>query len=133
MSEPTTFGENELPELAYNFDKWTGQIRGKVLIPEPSEQQVTDFFREWWTLIEKNRTWDGEKPAEDETPEQRDERLERDFVAQQNAALAVTARRRELLSEVCSGTPSVEELEALPHRVQRAFIGYIMRMLDPQA
>jgi hypothetical protein len=48
-------------------------------------------------------------------------------------ARTVDAELANLVAEVCSQTPSTDQINALPNRVRQAFCGWVVReMLDPK-
>ena len=142
MTQPTTFGEEELPEFAYNFDRWLEVKRGKVIIPEPTTTQVTTFFGEWFQASAKS-TFTGEQAPEDlvdddgnsreETEDERNDRIARNYAGAARVTLTLREKRYDLLAEVCSNEPSRETIAQLPHRVYAAFEAYVMGKLNPEA
>ena len=138
--EPDEFGDSSVDEIAYNFDKWLpDELKGgRVVVPEPSTERVIAFWREWQAAFTHARRA-SEKVTEeyperdDETPDERDDRIMAREAAGQEVAARLIADRTQVLSDVCSGTPSVETLNALPHRIRRAFEGYIAGKIGPEA
>lgn len=105
--------------LDYNFLTVEGG-KGRGIIPEPTQKQIEDFVAGFQELVKDLRAQtNGE-------------------VSEENAEEAMThmrdLRRRstEIVSELCSGQPSVEEIESLPPRLQSAFAKWVRQEItDP--
>lgn len=83
-------------------------------IPEPTDSQVTK-------LMETLRLVIGEQP------------LERLSKMSEDEQRAVNDQLLDAVVTVCSSSPSREQIEGLPFRVQRAFFGWLFgSLLDPQ-
>jgi hypothetical protein len=95
----------------------------KGTVPEPTQRQLTHFFHR---LTELAASADVPDIPDDPSPQQvlavlgsmSDEQLE-----QQNEQVI------QIFAELCSGSPSAEQLAALPHRVRQAFIGWLSEKL----
>ena len=138
-------------EMAYNFDKWLPRAiegyapQGRIVIPEPSTEAITTFMRDYTLLVSHDLDETAERrkkfappAAEDgslieETSEERHLRLSAMLTSLYDAATASLTERAELLSAACSGTPSTEEILALPARVRMAFEAYVIGKFDPEA
>lgn len=126
------FDDSDVPELSYNFSKWE-LSSGKVLIPEPSVEQVTDFFSNLARLQVKMSNRDVEPEPEKESDADRDARIERELVTQGQIVLESEIERANIYAAVCSNAPNAEILLKLPLRPRRAFYGYVQGMLRPEA
>lgn len=115
-------------KMTYDFSGFNG---GKGEIPEPSTEQVAEYFAQLIGNLRSNSTRLRAVP-EDETDEQRDERIRTEIIEGQHRSLETISRRRELLAELCSGQPSLEELCALPHRVLNAFEAFVLGCISPE-
>jgi len=139
MADEVVFGAANVPAIKFNFDTWLGTKSGDIVVPEPSTEQVVRFWSEWQASLSRARAATAEmerelpKPPENETADQRDERI----MAEEAAGQLITAKfmdeRRALLAAVCSDVPNVDTLVSLPFRVQRAFEGYVAAKLSPEA
>ena len=122
--------------LDYNFGEYgDGDTHP---IKEPTDKQVRQFFkriaqeatRNQEALQETIRRLDGE------TDDDWTARITRDqeALAEQQVTISAESRHRvlEILSNVCSGDPSVEQLEKLPERGQTRFLRYIRTELVPK-
>jgi hypothetical protein len=88
-------------------------------IPDPTDDRVREFFRAIDRLGRELAT--ATDDVDDDNPD-RAETIER-------IVEDVGARELDAVVELCSGTPSREQLKALPHRVQRAFIDWLITEL----
>lgn len=139
----TSFGDefSSIPEIAYNFDKWLpeDQRKGRQVVPEPSTEQVVTFWNDWNAAYQRAReaamraTAEFGTPPEGETTEQREDRMLAEEAAAQGAAAKLMEDRIAIVSAACSGTPSEDELKALPFRVRRGFEAYLAGKLGPEA
>lgn len=128
-------------------------------VPEPSIDQIEDFYNtardialEQRAAYERMRErriemrrqdWrdthlEGEAlPPDSELPEELSdlvrERLKVEEAEAREIDRRADLRQREALSALCSGTPSTEQLIALPVRVLEAFAGYIEGFYSPEA
>lgn len=109
--------EKTVEPLAYDFSKFGG---GAGRIPEPNTDQIVRFWSDYAahiTAISK---------------ESLDDTVEGEPVDNYERSMANRARLREIVSEVCSGTPSAEDINKLPGRHQGKFITYIQSALTPE-
>ena len=138
----TGFGDDAVKELSYNFDKWLpeGERTGRHVIPEPSTDQISDFWTAYFKTLDGIRRERGEEAPKnpdgtdaEETPDERDDRIARNIALGQQAAMKANEERKVILAELCSNTPDRETLDKLPHRVIRAFEAYIVGAFSPEA
>jgi hypothetical protein len=127
------FDGDDVVDLSFDFSKWKGPR--KTDIPEPSTEQMAQFYTDLARLAQRQLDLGRAEPEvpEDETPEQRDVRLEGQLAEAQRVGLEMEHERSQIYAAVCSDTPTADELLALPHRVRRSFYGYLSRMLSPEA
>ena len=130
------FNVGDVEALEYNFGEWgDGDTHP---IKEPTGKQVRQFYKKL-----SQETGHAEeallatiKPLDGETNEQTEKRLRahQDELADEQVRISGESRHRVLayLSEVCSGDPSIEQLEKLPERAQTAFLHYIRTELVPK-
>lgn len=117
----------------YNFAPFLDE-QGEI--PEPSPEQIGEYFRDLDALYRENTRGTqefGERLQAATSMAQRRE-IDRNLMAWEEATgKATLTRRRELLSSVCSDSPSVAILEQLPGRVFDLFEQYIQEQLSPKA
>lgn len=130
------FNIGDVEALEYNFGSYgDGETHP---IKEPTDKQVRQFFKKL-----SKETGEAEeallatiKALDGETAEQTAERLRahKDELADAQVEISAASRHRVLgfLAEVCSGDPSVEQLEKLPERGQTEFLRYIRTELVPK-
>lgn len=126
----------DVAPLDYNFGPYgDGETHP---IKEPTDKQVRRFFK---NLVKEERVASEAFAAtveaqEGETDDARRARLEGDIerLEELQVEISEASRRRVLgyLSDVCSGDPSVEQLEKLPERGQVEFLRYIRTELVPK-
>jgi hypothetical protein len=124
--------ETAVSELSYLIPERFGGDGQKHLIPEPSSEQVAQFWFDYRNVALaqlKART----TAPEDETDEQRDARLETEIMQGHHQSLETLAARIKIVAALCSDCPSAEELGNLPHRVMNAFEAYLIGAISPQA
>jgi hypothetical protein len=137
--------------LGWNFYPYVGEDIDHP-IPEPPTHLVVDYWnaladREDWARHEAQKAIReqtdaveaerAQRPTPDspqtlETDEERERRIQ--GLLAENRHVMEEARRRlaEAMSAVCSGSPSVDELLALPERIFRAFDQYLVEELNPE-
>lgn len=122
-----------VPELSYLFPEKFGGDGQKHEIPEPSSEQCTQFWADLRLLYLDAGLAAAPASIDGEKPEERDARLRKDLLDGLHRSTETLARRREIIAALCSGTPSLTELEALPHRILNAFESYMMAAINPNA
>lgn len=103
---------DQVDALSFDFTPYAGSGS----IPEPSSEQIESFRRSLAELIAENSTATGDGLT---------------LIQQVQAYLAVDAgqvneKMLHLTAEVCSDSPSFDDLMALPFRPQQAFLGWII-------
>lgn len=102
-------------------------VDSKGVIPEPSTLQVQAFMNAQATERERLRKELAGLP-DDEPLEATLKRLGSKQVE------AAVKRNAQMYAALCSGTPSAEELAALPHRIFAAFAAWVSeQILNPEA
>jgi hypothetical protein len=91
------------PALDYDFNP---HVKAKGTVPEPSQEAVEQFQEVILAILP-----DGDL-----------DKLQNLSLAEGKAA---TLKFKEALADLCAGSPSREELDALPHRVLVAFSGWL--------
>lgn len=116
------FSAASVTPLSYDFTLFPldgsdngARCTGKGRIPEPSKRALEAFFREFEAVF---------RPGVDEAPS------DDDVV---HAVEDLEDQIYGLLSNVCSGQPSPEELKQLPPRILAAFTRYLLENLAPKA
>lgn len=152
--------ENAVVSLDWDFTKYAGP-NAKGVTPEPSYEALTKFLTSYNNLVEatkrvaiariekeraelKNQTA-GERAAFLErwaamTWEEGADELDRETAEAMNRAESTSltegfARRAaELVEELSQGSPTADQIMALPGRVRTAYFGYLTGVLgDPEA
>lgn len=102
------------------------------VIPEPSDQQVGEYLTGLKKIIEADRARREARAKVDVTdPEQVRQALD-DMTPQEFAAQA--GEMAELYSALCSGTPSKEQILAVPRRARLVFYTWLQgEVLNPEA
>lgn len=133
------FVASEMEVMEYDFTS-LGEGFTKGQIPEPTPEQVAHYWSEYIGMLQLTQAEQLERGNREnnlandgESAEQRDARLRENIAYQQEISARNVQQRRELLAELCSKTPSLEELERLPYRVLGAFEAYISGCLNPEA
>lgn len=111
-------------------------------VPEPSSAQVDAYWHAMGTLakaeqdrLRADAKAEAERLAEDGDG---DDGLDRATIADTLANMdpeRLKAQRAEIikaLGALCSGQPSTEQLDKLPHRVLQAFSGWLLGELSPE-
>lgn len=105
--------------LHFDFTKFGGPEGD---IPEPSSEQITTYLealRQVMPVTEVNGKVELDLAVLNEKFEANPE--------------LISALLNGAVSAVCSGTPTVEEIEALPFRDKQRFYGWIMGTFFPEA
>ena len=113
----------EVSSLEYNFEPYAG----KGTIPEPSSFQITSFRKGLAQMVEFSaRGEDMDIDVEKMPPSEYAKRLSgllREDTSEQDEKVL------QMMADVCSNTPSYDDLCALPFRARQAFLGWIMGAL----
>lgn len=111
-----------IEEIGYDFTRHHG---GKGVIPEPTNAQLRTFGR---FLDAARRNNDERITAAKAAIEAGDQPAPLD----ETDAAVQDIEAADAVAAVCSHTPTSEEIQALPSRVQRAFLGYVVgHFMDP--
>lgn len=126
--------------LDWDFTAFDG---GTGTTPEPTTRQIEDYLTGLRELIENIRNLANQAVSDDDADADDDEdEFTEDRVAEVMDSIDPNTSEgerqmdnmTELIAELCSHEPSVEQLEKLPHRVRTAFFGWITgQLLDPKA
>lgn len=120
----------EVEDLSYDFTKFVKDAAG--IIPEPSGVQLNAFRK---AISEVTRealaTVPDDKAVKALTSRQQFS-LVADFLGRDDSVLA--EKMAHIAADVCSGTPSFEDISALPARPAQAFYGWLTEVfLRPEA
>jgi hypothetical protein len=121
---------DEIDTLTFDFTRYAKEAKG--VIPEPTAEKLRAFQKGLKAVIRESLKNTKEPPAN----ETQLESMKRIIGADDTDELAVMveARTFELISDLCSGTPSVEQLQKIPYRVQQAFVGWLTGIfLNPES
>jgi hypothetical protein len=121
---------DEIDTLTFDFTRYAKEAKG--VIPEPTTEKLRAFQKGLKAVIRESLKNTKEPPAN----ETQLESMKRIIGADDTDELAVMveARTFELISDLCSGTPSVEQLQKIPYRVQQAFVGWLTGIfLNPES
>lgn len=126
-------GSDDVKPLTYDFTPYHGT--GEVTIKEPSDKQIAAFYRGYSKHLRLNRddavAWDEKMTGAADDAARR--AIEDEYAEWQEADVeAKLARRRVLLSDLCSGDPSIEALEQIPGRWLDEFESYVVEELNPK-
>jgi hypothetical protein len=115
-------------DLDFDFSKYVEGVKGRI--PEPSAEALDKFYRRGFEIA-KDAGINIDEVAE---PGERGRAALVKALA--NAPEGATEKMRhaeiEATAELCQGTPSVEQIEALPYRIQQAFTAWLMaKFADP--
>ena len=118
----------EVSSLEYNFEPYAG----KGTIPEPSSFQITSFRKGLAQMVEyaarnEDIDVDVEKLPTAEYAKRLSNLLREDTSEYDEKVL-------QMIADVCSNTPSYDDLTALPFRARQAFLGWIIgALIIPEA
>lgn len=122
-----TFDAGEYGTLRYDFKKFGG-IQG--IIPDPSDQQLEDFMRGMRDAA-KEYSSDDDIDPEEMSAEELQELMDDDSSMRIKEAQDQIAG---LVSELCSGSPTKEELLNLPFRVRQGFLRWLQgKLINPES
>lgn len=136
----------EVEDLNFDFTKYGGPVG---TIAEPSVEQVADFWAEYTGLVRGAqarvaKTLKDRTGADGEVIEQTDEEIKEEILNGKHMSVETAHERNKLLAKlggatvneagvVVGGSPTLEEIEMLPARIQLAFEGWLIASLNPQA
>lgn len=111
---------DSVDELTYNFKPF---VDAEGTIPEPSSKQLSAFQSRLLELVPV--TADGKIDTAE---------LVNRTKAEDEGSEKLTHELYLAIATLCSNSPNVEQLEALPFRAQQAFVGWIMgTFANPEA
>jgi hypothetical protein len=105
--------------LVWNFRPF---VEADGTTPEPSDKAVRHFLFETQQIT-------AELPNSDDEDfvEQIKNMREEDYDA-------ISDRITDLVAELCAGSPTRDQIDALPHRIQRQYVAWLRKELtDPEA
>jgi hypothetical protein len=127
----------DIEPLDYDFKPY---VDTKGTVPEPSNEAVTEFYAGIGNMLEaalgEDRLGDILTPAElIDFKLRKPEPLMKVQAATSNVDDMNKASELalDLHAAVCGGSPSRDDLAALPYRVRQAFYGALQRWLSPDA
>jgi hypothetical protein len=124
-----TFDAGQFGTLRYDFKAYKG-IQG--IIPDPSDQQIEDFMLGMRDTAKEFQAGDIDPETIDRlSAEELQDLMDDD---QNMRVVAAQEAISELVATLCSGSPSKDQLLALPFRVRQAFLRWLQgKLLDPEA
>jgi hypothetical protein len=118
--------------LEFDFTAYGGS---EGVIPEPSSGSVKTYFRSMKDLAKEARKFKGIADSlgnvDDLTDDEISERMASIEEAEEGADQLADMQKRAL-ADLCSGTPSYEELGQLPYRVFQAFNRWLVSEINPK-
>src|SRR5215469_1111031 len=116
----------EVSALEYNFEPYGG----KGIIPEPSAIQIQAFRQALGSLIETEDLGPiGQNP--NDLPREEFVKVVSMFLNRDTSE--IDEKTLHMCADVCSGTPSFDELQTLPFRARSAFMGWLVgKLLLPE-
>lgn len=125
------FDSNDIAELDYDFSGfWEGGPKG--VVPEPSTEAISRYQLAISNLMdtadERIKTIVNGDGTEESNLTELEKNAEIDALNK-----ATWASRKELLAEICQGSPALEDINQLGHRVFLKFEDYVLGKWTPQA
>lgn len=118
-------------KLEYDFTDFGGK---EGVVPEPSIAQTNAFFKNMKGLVKNVKSLKSglgdlelEELSDDDMIDQMGKVDELEAEVSEFQAKSI-----EYLAELCSHTPSVDELSALPYRVLQAFSTWLVQEIQPK-
>lgn len=113
--------------LDFDFTGWGGS---KGTVPEPSRPAVNKLLKKVQNSFKDLGLVD-ENSGDSTTPDQ--VRATMDKIEDEALFEKMTEAMTAAVADVCGGTPSLEELTALPYRPFMGFFGFLMgNLVDPE-
>lgn len=124
----TTFDAGQFGSLRYDFTAFGG-VTG--IIPDPSDVVLEKFNDDYRVLLEKYGVSADDDEVDTNDPQAVQDALEKSkgtsFVEQQRDMI-------QLIADLCSGSPTMDEILRLPFRVRQRFIIWVQQQLvNPEA
>jgi hypothetical protein len=98
----------EIQDIEYDLSKFGGPVG---VVEEPSQISIRKFAKQAEDMFGSSDPDEINKKMSSQTTEEAFEMLD---------------AQMGMISELCGGTPTVEDLQKLPARVLKAFLGYLM-------
>lgn len=118
--------------LNYDFSAFEGPVG---VVPEPSTKQVNAYFDEVKALAKEVQASRAAADAaaksveEDEMTEAKAQEVL--ATVQEGDINGYDTRMSELTADLCSGSPTLKQIDALPFRVRFAFMQWVVQSLRP--
>jgi hypothetical protein len=113
-------------ELDYDFTKFGGK-KGKI--PEPSDEQIAALYAGMDKLVKEVA---GEHVKLPDNPSAEDLVIALNQLTLGESYRPMLDGMTQLYADVCSGTPSVAELNQLPPRIRGLFFQWVAKELRPE-
>jgi hypothetical protein len=114
---------DQVSELAYDFKPYAGS----GIVPEPSSMQIQAFRQALASMMTDLPVESGPQGATVELVKKISDYLSAD-------TSELTEKILHAAADVCSNSPSFDDLQALPYRAQQAFLGWLTGVfLVPEA
>lgn len=107
--------------LEFDFSTWNGP---KGIVPEPPRSAVNKMLKGTSKAFRELGIGDNAEDEKDMTPQEIADTMEK--VEDDETFEKLNEALLEHLAELCAGSPSREQLEALPYRPFMGFFGYLM-------
>lgn len=135
--------ETVVEKLDWNFTPYAGV----GTVAEPTVEQVNEFWAEYLALARSisNRAQRNQRDTGDIPEELTDEELKEEILNGKHQGAETVRQRNEIIAKLCGavsndstgvlegGSPSLQDIQKLPARLQLAFEGWIIGALTPQA
>jgi hypothetical protein len=115
-------------ELDFDFTKWGGKAG---TVPEPSRPAVNKLMKKIQSDFKKLGMV-GEEDDESTTPGEIADRMNK--IDDEELFETMANNITDAVAELCGGTPSLKELQALPYRPFMGFFGFLVgNLMNPEA
>lgn len=108
-------------DLEYDFSKWNGPTG---VVPEPPRSAVTTLMKQISRAFKDSGLRDEDADDDTLTPDEVEKTMNK--VEDEEVFEKLTAELLDALAKVCAGSPTREQLEALPYRPFMGFFGYLV-------
>lgn len=123
-------------QMEYDFTKYIDGDEASGIIPEPTTDQMEAYFTSAKAIAKRVKGLQSQaKGLQDrsESGEISDEEMEQVLASMDSVSVKeVQSEMADLISALCSNTPSAETLLRLPYRVLQAFFGWVQGNLRPE-
>jgi hypothetical protein len=115
-------------DLAFDFTKYDGP---EGTIPEPTRELLDAYWERMrddaeTAGLDRDKILEAERLGGVQTPEGRVAIVEAYASADPEKLKEMPHHRIAAVAELCQGAPSKDQIEALPYRVQEAFVAWLM-------